>query len=78
LTDEDRMSDLKRLLIFAAFLVVFVIAADAMTYRDDEPNPWHVEAAFAFLFALPYLLGALVVGLAIRAFARARRTKRQR
>jgi cytochrome c biogenesis protein CcdA len=72
------MSDLKKLLIFAAFLVVFVVAAQAGNYRDDEPNPWHVMFAFELFLALPYLLAALVGGLAIRAFARASRAKRRR
>ena len=72
------MNDLKKLLIFAAFLVVFVVAAQAGSYRDDEPNPWHVMVAFELFFALPYLLVALVGGFAIRAFARARQAKRRR
>jgi hypothetical protein len=67
------MSDAKRLLVFAAFLVVLIVAAHAMEYRDDEPNPWHVEAAVTLLFSLPYLLAAAVAGLTIRAFAKRRR-----
>jgi hypothetical protein len=71
------MSDAKRLLVFAGVLVVLVSAAHAMEYRDDEPNPWHVEAAVTLLFSLPYLLAALVAGLAIRVFARAMGRKRR-
>jgi hypothetical protein len=72
------MSDLKKLLIFAGFLVVFVVAAQVGNYRDDEPNPWHVLVAFELFFTLPYLLAALVGGLTIRAFVKARRAKRRR
>ena len=71
------MSDLKRLLIFAGFLALFVIGGVAMGYRDDEPNPWHVEAAVSLLFALPYVIAIAAAALATRAIVRAVRAKRE-
>lgn len=72
------MSDLKRLLIFAACLLVLTTFGVALNYRDDEPNPWYVEAAMSLLFSSPYLLGAVVLGLLIRALVKPMRGKRQR
>jgi hypothetical protein len=72
------MSDLKRLLIFAGLLVLFIVAGVAMGYRDDEPNPWHVEAAVSLLFTLPYLVAIAAVVLATRAILRTIRAKRER
>ena len=72
------MSDLKRLLIFATFLVVFTTFGVALNYRDDEPNPWYVESAMSLLFSSPYILGALVVGLLIRARVKRTRDGRER
>jgi hypothetical protein len=72
------MSDLKRLLVFTGFLVTFITVAVAMGYRDDEPNPWHVEAAVSLLFTAPYLIAVAGAGLATRAAVRARRARRER
>jgi hypothetical protein len=72
------MSDLKRLLIFAAFMAGLAIFGLAMSYRDDEANPWYVEAAMSLLFSSPYLLGILVVGLLIRRVAQPTKGERRR
>ena len=72
------MSDLKRLLIFAAFVLGLAVFALALSYRDDEANPWYVEAAMSLLFSSPYLLGVLVVGLLIRLIAKPTNGKQRR
>ena len=66
------MSDRKRLLVFAGFLVLFVVAAVAMGYQDDEPNPWHVEAAFSLFFQGTLLIPLLIVWALVRAVRKRR------
>lgn len=55
-----------RLALFAACTVAFVALICVLQYKDDEPNPWYVDAAPPVLLAVVLTVIALLVAAASR------------